>query len=83
MGDLEHIVSEHGSIATALAVSIESVLTSAEEMLKLRSELDSFGDKVKQFAEEAQVSKEYLLSLISQVLDVAQQGSRQALDRIG
>jgi hypothetical protein len=82
LGDLEHIISEHGLIATALAVSIDSGLTSADEMLKLRSELDAFGDEVKQFADEAQVLKEYLLNLILQVLDVARQGSRRALDRI-
>ncbi len=47
LGDLEHIVSKHGLIAMALAVSIDLGLTSADEMLKLQSELDAFGDKVK------------------------------------
>jgi hypothetical protein len=80
--DLEHIVREHGSIATALTTSIESGTTSTEKMLRLRTELDAFREEVKTFAEEAQISKEYLLGLITQVLDMAQQGSQWAMDRI-
>jgi hypothetical protein len=47
LGDLEHIVREHGSIATALATSIESGTTSVKEILRLRVELDAFGEEVK------------------------------------
>jgi hypothetical protein len=48
----------------------------------MRGDLDYFGEQVQEFADTAVVSKEYLLGLISQVLNVAQQGSQRALDRM-
>ena len=43
LGDLEQIVQDHGSIATALVTAIASGITMPEDMQHLQSQLDTFG----------------------------------------
>jgi hypothetical protein len=76
LGDLEQIVRNHGSISTALANALSLGITNAEDMSTLQGRLAGFERQIQEFANEALISKEYLLGLIMQVLDVAQEGAQ-------
>ncbi len=82
LGDLEQIVCDHGSISTALANALSSGITNAEDMSALQGRLARFERQIQEFVNEALISKEYLLGLITQVLDVAQEGTQRSMDRI-
>ena len=76
LGDIEQIVRDHGSISTALATALSAGATTAEEMSAHQGRLVGFERNIQEFADQALISKkEYLLGLIMQVLDVAQEGS--------
>jgi hypothetical protein len=74
LGDLEQIVRDHGSILAALANALSCGITTAEDMSKIQACLAGFKAQIQAFVNEALVSKEYLLGIVTQVLDVAQEG---------
>ncbi len=80
LGSLEQIIQEHGFIAATMNLTLAMGKATMADMIKIRNELDAFGEEVREFADAAHVSKKYLLTLISQVLDVAKQGLQCTID---
>ncbi len=47
-------------------------------MVELRSKMDNFGNELQAFMEAADVSKEYMMGLMTKVLDIACKGTQRA-----
>jgi hypothetical protein len=67
LGKLKHLIEEHGSLADAMTASFESGEALMEDADALKAEMERFYKELKAFAEEAYISKEYLLDIISRV----------------
>ena len=79
LGELEYLIHEHGSLANAMSMAIYASSLSLEDVVELQSKMDNFGNKLQAFAEAADVSKEYMMGLMTNVLDIAREGTQQAL----
>jgi hypothetical protein len=66
------------STANAMSLAIKASSLSAEDVAELQAKVDTFGDKLQAFVEAADVSKEYMMSLMTKVLDIAQEGTQRA-----
>ncbi len=82
LGDLEQIDRDHGSILTALATVLSCGITMAEDMSKIQAHLAGFEAQIQAFANKALISKEYILGIVTQVLDVAQEGTDRSNKRM-
>ncbi len=67
-----------GTLETAL----ESETASYNKILELREQMDNLGEELKRFAKAADVTKEFLLGVITCVSDLSWRGNKKALDKI-
>ncbi len=67
-----------GTLETAL----ESRTASYNKILKLREQMDDLGEELKRFAKAADVTKVFLLGVITRVSDLGWRGNKKALDKI-
>ncbi len=79
LGELDYLVHEHGSLANAMSMAIDTGSLSLEDVVKLQSKMDNFGNELQTFMEAADISKEYMMGLMTKVLDIACKGTQQAL----
>jgi hypothetical protein len=78
LGELDYLIHEHGSLANAMSMAIYASSLSLEDVVELQSKMDNFGNKLQAFAEAADVSKEYMMGLMTKVLDIACKGTQRA-----
>jgi hypothetical protein len=78
LGKLDHLIHEHGSLANGMSMAIEAGSLSVEDVAELQAKMDTFGGKLQAFAKAADVSKEYMMSLMTKVLDIARKGMQRA-----
>ncbi len=71
LGDLKHLIKEHGSLADALASAVELEGSLVEAVTDLKAEMDRFWEELKDFAMEADISKEYILNIITRIREHA------------
>jgi hypothetical protein len=71
LGDLKHLIEEYGSLADAMASAVESGGSLVEAVADLKAEMDCFWEELKEFALEANVSKEYIPDIITHVWEHA------------
>ncbi len=79
LGDLNHLIQEHGSLANAMTLVMEAGTTSVKDVVELRSKMGTFRSKLQAYAEAADVSKEYMMSLLTKVLDITHEGAQRAV----
>ncbi len=56
---------------------------SYDKILDIWATIDNLGEELKHFAKGAEVTKEFLLGIIMWVSELAQQGTKKALNNIG
>jgi hypothetical protein len=79
---LDSLISKHGTLAGTLETALESGTASYNEILKLREKMDDLREELKRFAKAADVTKEFLLGIITRVSDLGWQGNKKALNKI-
>jgi hypothetical protein len=79
---LDSLISKHGTLASTLETALESGTASYNKILELREQMDDPGEELKHFAKAADVTKEFLLGVITRVSDLGQRGNKKALDKI-
>ncbi len=80
--DLDSLISKHGTLAGTLETVLELGTASYNEILELREQMDDLGEELKHFAKAADVTKEFLLGIITRVSDLGWRGNKKALDKI-
>jgi hypothetical protein len=81
-GDLDSLISKHGTLAGTLETALESGTASYNKILELREQMDDLGEELKCFAKAADVTKEFLLGVITRVSDLGWRGNKKALNKI-
>jgi hypothetical protein len=82
LGKLDNLIFKHGSLAGALEATLKSGTASYNKILKNWATLDNLGEELKHFAKGAEVTKEFLLGLITRVSELAQRGTKKALNKV-
>ncbi len=82
LGNLDSLISKHGTLEGTLKTALESGTASYNKILELRERMDDLGEELKCFAKAADVTKEFLLGIITRVSDLGWRGNKKALDKI-
>jgi hypothetical protein len=79
---LDILISKHGTLAGTLKTTLELRTASYNQILKLREQMDNLGEELKRFAKAVDVTKEFLLGIITRVSDLGWRGNKKALNKI-
>jgi hypothetical protein len=75
---LDLLIKEHGLLGDIISEAMTLGKSTVYKLHLIEKDIGTFWDKLTAFTDAAKVSKDHVLRLISQVLDVAQDGSRKA-----
>jgi hypothetical protein len=67
---LDSLISKHGTLAGTLETALGSGTASYNKILELREQMDNLGEHLNHFAKAADVTKEFLLGVITWVSDL-------------
>ncbi len=79
---MDSLIFKHGSLAGDLEAALKSGTASYDKILEIWATMDNLGEELKHLAKGAEVTKEFLLGFIMQVSELAQQGTKKALNKI-
>ncbi len=79
---MDSLIFKHGSLAGALKATLKSGTASYDKILKIWATMDNLGEELKHFAKGTEVTKEFLFGVITRVSELAQQGTKRALNKV-
>ncbi len=82
LGELDGLITKHGTLANALEATLASWIVSYNEVIRIFLAMDNFGEKIKTYATAAEVLKDFSLNVITRVQDNTQRGSKKALNKM-
>ncbi len=82
LGKLDSLIFKHGSLVGALKATLKSGTVSYNKILKIWATMDDLREELKHFAKGVEVTKEFLLGVIMGVSELAQRGTKKALNKV-
>jgi hypothetical protein len=64
---LNSLIARHGNLANTFKAAIATGTASYNEVLKIQSRMDDLGEELQNFATAADVSKKFILNIITRV----------------
>ncbi len=79
---MDSLILKRGSLAGALKAALKSGTASYHKILEIQATIHDLGEELKHFAKGVEVTKEFLLGVIMRVSELAQRGTKKALDKV-
>ncbi len=79
---MDSLVPKHGTLTGTLKTALELGTAFYNNILELREQMDNLGEELRHFATAVDVTKEFLLGIITHVSDLGWQGNKKAPNKI-